>query len=311
MQVGRRENFPERLVRALGTEGVLNDGRAMVPSPDRRPSLLVRTDRARICLTGLLSIAAWLCPPAGHAIAGGNDSVDQDFRMLDTNHNGSLSWREFHASGMDARVFNEADADKDKQLSFNEFGKAIAIEQRLRSGQYFDDAWITAKVKAMLLENRMLGGPGIQVKTENGVVHLSGKLSSLDQIHRVLAIASGIKGVKSIHNSLQLGDGPRMDNTDGAHDHGHHGSTGVAHAKAEDRQPTVRSYKEEHHEIFSPDSRVTGAWPGGMRTETTGHEPTQPRLRYDGAGITSRFFRGGPGDNTVPTCANVHRTFGG
>ena len=60
------------------------------------------------------------------------------------------------------------------------------------------DTWITTKVKADLLVTEEVKGMDINVSTTNGVVTLAGKLDSQVQVDKALAVAQGIKGVKSV-----------------------------------------------------------------------------------------------------------------
>ena len=66
------------------------------------------------------------------------------------------------------------------------------------SAQPVGDSWITTKVKADLLATEATKGLDINVTTTNGVVTLSGKLDSKAEVDRAVALARGIKGVKSV-----------------------------------------------------------------------------------------------------------------
>lgn len=174
--------------------------------------MLIPHHRTWICLIALLlGIPLGLSVHAANHAAnrdGGSKVVaaapSSDFLRLDIDRDGHLSLEEFIASGMDARAFREADANRDERLSPDEFIKAVSIDQRIKTGKYFDDAWITAKVRAMLLKDSLLSGLNIKVETEDGVVRLSGELPRTDQIDRALTIASQVGGVKSIQNKLLL-----------------------------------------------------------------------------------------------------------
>jgi osmotically-inducible protein OsmY len=50
----------------------------------------------------------------------------------------------------------------------------------------------------------VLGGSEIQVDTSNGVVQLSGYVSSADDVAAAAAVARTVKGVKSVRNDLRL-----------------------------------------------------------------------------------------------------------
>lgn len=66
------------------------------------------------------------------------------------------------------------------------------------SAQPVGDSWITTKVKADLLATEATKGLDINVTTTNGVVTLSGKLDSKAEVDQAVAVARGIKGVKSV-----------------------------------------------------------------------------------------------------------------
>lgn len=67
------------------------------------------------------------------------------------------------------------------------------------SAQPVDDTWITTKVKADLLTSSNVPGTEIKVETVNGVVTLSGTISSQAEKDKALKVAKGIKGVKSVN----------------------------------------------------------------------------------------------------------------
>src|SRR5690606_7154222 len=75
-------------------------------------------------------------------------------------------------------------------------GKQAASE----AGDDIADSWITTKVKSTLLYSRNVGGTGIDVSTENGIVTLSGKVH--DGAERALAVilAENVRGVRSVQS---------------------------------------------------------------------------------------------------------------
>jgi len=68
------------------------------------------------------------------------------------------------------------------------------------AGDDIADSWITTKVKSTLLYSRNVGGTGIDVSTENGVVTLSGKVD--DGAERALAVklTENVRGVRSVQS---------------------------------------------------------------------------------------------------------------
>lgn len=60
------------------------------------------------------------------------------------------------------------------------------------------DSWITTKVKSTLLYSSNVAGSDIDVSTENGVVTLSGKVSSGAERDLAVELAQNVRGVKSV-----------------------------------------------------------------------------------------------------------------
>jgi osmotically-inducible protein OsmY len=71
-------------------------------------------------------------------------------------------------------------------------------------GQYLDDSAITAGVKAAILNDLSLKVAEINVETHQGVVQLSGFVSSADNVATASSVARTVKGVKSVKNDLRL-----------------------------------------------------------------------------------------------------------
>lgn len=67
---------------------------------------------------------------------------------------------------------------------------------------YMDDAAITTQIKADILKEPTLPVTQINVETLNGEVQLSGFIDSVQTEAKVVQIANGVKGVKSVHDNL-------------------------------------------------------------------------------------------------------------
>ena len=89
-------------------------------------------------------------------------------------------------------AFAYADGDKPK---------AAEHAQHKESTQPVDDTWITTKVKADLLASCDVPGTEIKGETVNGVVTLSGTISSQAEKDKALKVARGIKGVKTVESA--------------------------------------------------------------------------------------------------------------
>ena len=75
-------------------------------------------------------------------------------------------------------------------------------EKRQSAGEYIDDAVITAKVKAEILEEASLKSAEINVETYKGIVQLSGFVRSRADINKAVAVARKVEGVTSVKNVM-------------------------------------------------------------------------------------------------------------
>lgn len=72
------------------------------------------------------------------------------------------------------------------------------------TGEYLDDAAITAKVKAAVFREPTLKSSEINVETFKGVVQLSGFVRSQADIDQAVKVARSVGGVKSVKNDMRL-----------------------------------------------------------------------------------------------------------
>ncbi len=75
------------------------------------------------------------------------------------------------------------------------------------TGEYIDDAAITAKVKSALIADPNVSGLAVNVDTFKGEVLLSGFVNSAAQAQKAGEIASKVSGVKSVKNNLVVKPG--------------------------------------------------------------------------------------------------------
>jgi hyperosmotically inducible protein len=73
------------------------------------------------------------------------------------------------------------------------------------TGQYLDDATITTKVKAVFAEDKWVKGRDISVRTDHGVVDLTGTVNSKVESDRATRLATKVKSVRAVHNNLTIG----------------------------------------------------------------------------------------------------------
>ena len=129
-------------------------------------------------------------------------TVMPSFKTADSNGDGMISMEEFADQGGLAQAFREGDTNKDSRLASDEYTMAVANHDRIKAGKFIDDAWITAKVKALLLKDEGVKGLAVKVDTHKGTVQLSGWVDDPSQIIRAEKIALRVEGVKEVRNDL-------------------------------------------------------------------------------------------------------------
>jgi osmotically-inducible protein OsmY len=72
------------------------------------------------------------------------------------------------------------------------------------AGEAVDDAVVTAKVKAKLVDDEVTKAYQIEVATFKGTVQLSGSVDSEEARSRAAELAKDVGGVKDVKNSLQI-----------------------------------------------------------------------------------------------------------
>ena len=98
-----------------------------------------------------------------------------------------------------------AKADARTQMKTATVSKpAQQMSKKESPGEYVDDAVITTKVKAAVLEEPSLKSAKINVETSKGTVQLTGFVRSRADINKAVEIAKGVKGVKSVKNDMIL-----------------------------------------------------------------------------------------------------------
>jgi osmotically-inducible protein OsmY len=71
-------------------------------------------------------------------------------------------------------------------------------------GDRIDDAGITMKVKANLLDDPVVKGLRIDVDTREGIVYLTGNVSSENEKDAAIRIAKGTEGVRDVQANLTM-----------------------------------------------------------------------------------------------------------
>ena len=70
------------------------------------------------------------------------------------------------------------------------------------TGEYFDDASITAAVKTKLTNYQVSSLARVGVETVNGIVHLTGVVNTASAKTEATRLAKEVKGVKRVDNDL-------------------------------------------------------------------------------------------------------------
>lgn len=131
-----------------------------------------------------------------------NPNTETYFRKYDTNHDGLLTRQELKARRDLLRVFEEADADHDGTLDLNEYATAEAAAHQAKAERFAEDSLITARIKAELLKDPTIKSLEVSVETYRGHVLLSGFVEDEEQVKQTERIASGVRGVVSVKNTL-------------------------------------------------------------------------------------------------------------
>ncbi|WAT00234.1 molecular chaperone OsmY [Rouxiella chamberiensis] len=75
---------------------------------------------------------------------------------------------------------------------------------------YMGDSATTAKVKSALVDDKAIKSTDISVKTDNGVVTLSGFVGSQAEAEQAVAVATKVEGVKSVSDKLHTKDSSKQ-----------------------------------------------------------------------------------------------------
>ena len=76
--------------------------------------------------------------------------------------------------------------------------------QQESTGEYFDDTALTAKVKAVFVNDPVVSALSVNVETFKGVVQLSGFVKSTLERDRAVELARKVNGVKQVRNDVLI-----------------------------------------------------------------------------------------------------------
>lgn len=153
-------------------------------------------------------VATLLYTAASDALAFGAqedqplNASSTEFSMLDENGDGQVSAAESRKEKSLAASFGTADSNGDNHLSPEEYATWKNAVQQERLQAFLDDSIVTARIKTELLKDNGIRGLAISVETSRGLVILSGFVDNDQQVRRAVEIASGVRGVRNVKNSL-------------------------------------------------------------------------------------------------------------
>jgi osmotically-inducible protein OsmY len=75
---------------------------------------------------------------------------------------------------------------------------------RQSTGEYVDDAAITAKVKSAFVKDEVVKAMQVDVTTFKGNVQLSGFVDTAEQKARAGQVAAGVQGVTNVTNNISV-----------------------------------------------------------------------------------------------------------
>lgn len=79
-----------------------------------------------------------------------------------------------------------------------------ATSTRQSTGEYVDDAAVTAKVKTALIRDEVVKARQVEVETFKGTVQLSGFVDTAEHRERAAQIARNVDGVTEVVNNIMV-----------------------------------------------------------------------------------------------------------
>ena len=141
-------------------------------------------------------------------LAGLTDNTNQtpyqnEFKLLDVDSDGKLSATEIKKdSTFDFAGFSKADKNHNGSLNQDEYATYKSAVQQQETKRAAKDSAITTKIKSKYLIEKNFSSFKVSVETKDGIVILSGFVKDEATKARAGQIASKVKGVKSVTNSL-------------------------------------------------------------------------------------------------------------
>jgi osmotically-inducible protein OsmY len=156
--------------------------------------------RLGVLLAGvaIVAVAAGCSETANNSNANANRAnVNTNANMAPANANANANANSNTNRGL---TRDEFEKDMDKYAK-----QAKGLGRKIGAGA--NDAWIWAKTRSVLTTADDLSDSTINVDVENGVITLSGTVSSQEQVKKADELAKGIEGQKGVQNKLQVAPG--------------------------------------------------------------------------------------------------------
>jgi hyperosmotically inducible protein len=125
-----------------------------------------------------------------------------DFKTLDIDNNGYLSYAEASKEKFFVDGFSKADKNKNNNLSYDEYAAYKSEMQSKESKRVIRDSAITSKIKSKFLIEIGIKSYKVSVETKDGIVVLSGFVESESIKSHAEKVAANVGGVKSVINKL-------------------------------------------------------------------------------------------------------------
>ena len=125
-----------------------------------------------------------------------------DFKKLDANDDGKLTFAEASKETIFKNGFSRADKNKNNTLSYDEYAAYKSEVQGKESKRVISDSTITSKIKSKYLLEKGIKSFKVSVETKDGIVVLSGFVDSAEVKANAERIARSVNGVKSVSNGL-------------------------------------------------------------------------------------------------------------
>jgi hyperosmotically inducible protein len=90
-------------------------------------------------------------------------------------------------------------------IAMTALGACAASRTEQSAGEHIDDAVVTAKVKAALIDDAATKARQIEVDTFRGTVQLNGFVDSTDEKAAASRVAHSVNGVQNVRNNLAVG----------------------------------------------------------------------------------------------------------